>query len=92
MIIDNKSHTWVENSAFSHLRDAQSLFTQVTDFHALTYDGLPRIDMRIPMDAKMDGYTHTFIETDSPWIPSALDNEFELEFHNAVTKLPEVQE
>ena len=47
--------------------------------------------MRIPTDAEMDKYPHVFITADSTWDPSILDNEFEEEFYDAVTKLPEVQ-
>ena len=54
-------------------------------------DGLPRMDMRIPTDAEMDKYPHVFITADSNWDPSILDNEFEEEFYDAVTELPEVQ-
>ena len=54
-------------------------------------DGLPRMDMRIPMDAEMDKCPHVFIMADSTWDPSVLDNEFEEEFYDAVTELPEVQ-
>ena len=55
-------------------------------------DGLPCIDMRIPNDADMDNYPHTFLTADSPWDPLVLDNEFEEEFCDAVTELPEVKE
>ena len=40
----------------------------------------------------MNECPHTFVMTDSPWDPSALDNGFEKEFHNTVTELPEVKE
>ena len=30
------------------------------------HDGLPRIDMWIPTDAKMDKYPHVFLTADSP--------------------------
>ena len=55
-------------------------------------DGLPCIDMRIPMDAKMDNCPHTFLTADSHWDPLVLDNEFDEEFYKAVMKLPEVKE
>ena len=55
-------------------------------------DGLPRMDMRIPTDAKMDKYPHAFLTADSPWDPLVLDNEFEEEFFDAVIKMSEVKE
>ena len=54
-------------------------------------DGSPRVDMQIPTDAEMDKHPHVFVTADSTWDPSALDNEFEEEFYDAVTELPEVQ-
>ena len=56
------------------------------------HDGLPRVTMRIPTDAKMDECPHAFLTADSPWDPLVLDNKFEEEFCNAVTELPEVKE
>ena len=50
------------------------------------------MDMQIPMDAEMDKYPHVLITADSTWDPSVLDNEFEEEFYDAVTELPEVKE
>ena len=55
-------------------------------------DGLPRIDMRISVDAKMDKCSQVFIAADSPWDPLVLDKDFEEEFHDTVTKLPEVKD
>ena len=49
------------------------------------------MDMRIPTDAEMDKYPHVFITANSTWDPSILDNEFEEEFYDVVTELPEVQ-
>ena len=40
----------------------------------------------------MDKNPHMFITADSTWDPLVLDNEFEEEFYNAVTELPEVKE
>ena len=48
--------------------------------------------MRIPTDADLDNYPHAFLTADSTWDPSALDNEFDEQFHNTITELPEVKE
>ena len=56
-------------------------------------DGLPRMDMRIPTDEEMEKFPHAFLTSDSPWDPSALDNEFETDtFHDALMEDPKVQE
>ena len=56
------------------------------------HDGLPCIDMRIPMDADLENYPHVFLTADSTWDPSVLDNEFDEQFCDTITELPEVKE
>ena len=46
----------------------------------------------IPTDADLEKYPHVFLTADAPWDPTCLDNEFEDEFFDAITELPEVQE
>ena len=55
-------------------------------------DGLPCIDMCIPMDADLEKCPHVFLTADSTWDPSALDNEFDEQFCDAISELPEVKE
>ena len=69
MLIDNKLHTAGGKQCIiapeGHTIPA----------HAL--DRLPCVDMKIPMNAEMDKYPHVFLAADSPWNPSALDNQFD---------------
>ena len=56
------------------------------------HDALPHIDMRIPTDTDMEKYPHIFLTADSTWDPSVLDNNFDEQFYDAITELPEVKE
>ena len=83
LLIDNKLHT---------LGSKQCIITP--EGHSVPvhmHDRLPCIDMRIPAEAEMDKYPHVFLTVDLPGDPAALDNEFDGEFHNTVTELPEVK-
>ena len=48
--------------------------------------------MCIPMDADLENYPHVFLSADSMWDPSVLDNEFDEQFYDAITALPEAKE
>ena len=74
----------VANSVSLHQRDTLSLST-----HAMVY---PRMDMRIPANAKMDKCPHAFLTADSPWDPLALNNKSEEKLCDTVMELSEVKE
>ena len=55
------------------------------------HDGLPCIEMQIPMDTELDECPHVFSTADFPWDPSVLDNKFDEQICNAITELPECE-
>ncbi len=54
-------------------------------------DGLPRMDLHPPTPEEFENLPHVFLTSDSPWDPSILDNEYDDEFVDAITELPEVR-